>query len=424
VEYTSPHTGETVLLPESEARYLQQLRTPPSELKQTLSKAYQGTVNKLNQLMFMSSPLVHILNNLGTQTLTHAPAVFAKMPKYMKEAWKGVEPGSQMDYALKNGALHLSSIMHGASTPKDMANQLVKELQAKSGVPQTLKNILKGYSELTPRIEQAYRAAAFEHALEKGMSPDEAANWVRSIYGGRIAGDATSPAEKAMTSVMPFFNWTKTAITSNVKNAAKNPFPYLLGFNTLNNYNEQVTGHGMADNPNPLSIALPWTNNQGNQEYWGLYAPPFDVAKLGNEVASNGLRGALDFAFNRFNPVAKFAGQAATGEQNPFANPLDKYNVEPYPALPSEFNQRGIFFGDKGPKVPAYLGQLLQDISNPLTAVDDFQNKGAGDTLLTQLLGGTISAPNPQSQQKQQQWQTNEMLKEFKSYLKKQSGGQ
>jgi hypothetical protein len=335
-----------------------------------------------------------------------------------------VEPGSQMDYALKNGALHLSSIMHGASTPKDMANKLVKELQAKSGVAQTLKNIVKGYSELTPRIEQAYRAAAFEHALEKGMSPDEAANWVRSIYGGRIAGDAASPIENIATGFMPFFNWTKTAIKSNVKNAAKNPFPYLAGFNTLNNYNEQVTGHGMADNPNPLSVALPWKDKNGNPEYWGIYAPPFDVAKLGKEVATNGARGVLDFAFNRFNPVAKFIGQAASGEQNPFANPLEKYNVEPYPALPSEFNKRGVFFGDKGPQVPAYLGQLLQDISNPLTAVDDFQNKGAGDTILTQLFGGTVSTPNPQSQQKQQQWQTNEMLKEFKSYLKKQSGGQ
>jgi hypothetical protein len=424
VEYTSPHTGETVLLPESEARYLQQLRTPPSELKQTASKWYQGAVNGLNQLMFMSSPFVHILNNLGTQTLTHAPSVFAKMPKYMKEAWKGVEPGSQMDYALKNGALHLSSIMHGASTPKDMANQLVKELQSKSGVPQTLKNILKGYNELTPRVEQAYRAAAFEHALEQGMSPDEAANWVRSIYGGRIAGDAASPIENIATGFMPFFNWTKTAITSNVKNAAKNPLPYLTGFNALNNYNEQVTGHSMAQNPNPLSIALPWTDKNGNPEYYAPYAPPFDVAKLGKAIASGGLRGLADFGFTRSNPLVKFPVQYFSQEQDPLANQMDKYTVEPYPALPAQFNTRGIFFGDKGPQAPAYLAQFLQDISNPLSTIDDFQQKGARDTLLTQLLGGSISAPNPQLQQKQQNWLNNQALSEFKAYLKKHAGGQ
>jgi hypothetical protein len=421
VEYTSPHTGETVLLPESEARYLEQLRAPSSEYKNAIKKAYQGTVNAFNQLMFTTSPFIHILNNLGTQTLTHAPGIFLKMPKYLKEAWKGVEPGSKMDEALQSGALHLSSLMHGASTPKKLANQLVKDLDSK---PNPLRSFAKAYMELTPRIEQAYRAAAFEHALEKGMTPDEAANWIRSIYGGRIAGDAVSPAEAVATTFMPFFNWTKTAIKSNVKNAANNPAPYVALFNALNNYNEQVTGHGMADNPNPLSIALPWKDKAGNQEYWSLYAPPFDVAKLVKDVAEGGPRGLLDFAFTRTNPIVRYAGQVASGEQNPFANPLEKYNVEPYPALPAQFNKRGVFFGDKGPQAPAYVAQFAQDVINPFAAINDVQEAGPLDTAIMQLLGGYINAPNPQSQQKQEQWQNNEILKEFRAWLKKQAGGQ
>lgn len=416
VEYS--HDGNTVLLPESEARYLTNLTAPKADASRFLSGLYRKSVNGLNRMMFLSSPFIHIVNNLGTQSLLHDPGILKDMPQYLKEAVTGVKPGSKMDQALQAGALHLTSEIGHTTNASNLANDIAKVLDGKQG---GFRSALRAYNNLTPNVEKAYRAAAYHRALQRGMSSEDAVKWVRSIFGGNAAHDAASNFEKTARAIMPFYNWTKTAIGSNVKNFLHHPAPYVAGYHALDNYNQAVTGHPMSQNHNPLSVGLPWKDKNGNQEYWTLYAPPFDVAKLGKDIGKNGVRGPLDFAFTRSNPLVRFGFQLGTGEQNPFASPLNKFNVDKYPELAQfgpQYNEAGMAFGGKGPKLPAYLAQLLQDTSNPVGTLSELQGQSPRDWLLSQIFGGAVSAPNPQSAINEQNYNNREISSQFKSYLK------
>ena len=424
VEYS--HGGKTVLLPKAEAQTLQNLT---SNQRGPWTKLWQGATNFGNRSMFLSNPTIHLLNNLGWQTLSHAPNIFSKIPKYISSAFKDVPDHPMMLRAMRAGALHHSfeTGQLGSGTAKDFANRLAKSLD-QTGNP-ILKAFNKYYYNLTPNAERAYRTAAFEHALDQGMNDQQAADYVHQLYGGNNAGMVNN-VDKAMGSVLPFWNWTKTAISSNAKNALENPFPYSALYHAMNAVNEQNSGNDMLQNVNPLAMSLGTTNAQGKPESLEPYLPPMEIAKLVRDTAQQGpINGPATFLFNKASAPAKFLGQILTGEQNPTAAVPQKYNLLPAPYSPvnAPENQRGIYWGDTGPQVNPYLAQAAQDFPNILSNIAELSGKSPlAQTLINPLVGtgGTIVTSNPQSAAKEQAYAQRQQQTELRSYLKKLAQGQ
>lgn len=426
-------TGKTSLIPKAEADILNGLGTKQQE--GVFSKSYRKVTNGLNKLMFASNPFMHVVNNLGFQTAIHHPALFKDVVNHIPEALSGIQPGSEMDRALKAGALNLGSEVgaRGIGINKQL-DQLISKVD---GTGSSVKSEISRYNHLTPDIEKAYRTAAFSHAIKGGMSDADAANYVRSIFGGHIAPNTMSGAERALTMMLPFGNWTKTALVSNAKNFMKHPAPYVAIAQTANALNTEATGHGMMQNPNSAAIGIPGAKNaQGRQKYYTPYFPAWDLIKLASQMGQQGVgQGSLNFAWSRLNPALKMAGQLISHEQNPVAPVADKYNIVSYPYLQggasNPYNAQGIFFGGKGPKANPYVAQMMQDMTIPgAETAYNFATQPIGQ-VLAQLgigaTGGSVSAPNPQAALKEQQYQQKMAKSQLKSAMRKavqnQNGG-
>jgi hypothetical protein len=385
-----------------------------------LGKKALAGINTAARTTMLYNPLVHTLNNVPWQVFLKDAGVLNPLGergwlRFLNEAKNGPIEGSMYERAAKAGAISAPHTEFRGGI-HDIANQVAESLNPTKTPWSVLKKynpvsmVYRASNAATWIPEHAMRANLFSRLVDRGLSDEEAAKEVNSVLGNY---NNLGKVEKGIqTYAFPFWNWMRTAIPSNIKALYEQTPKFAIPYHAIDTLNYMATGHGMSENPENKrwAIAIPGVKDKnGNQFYFSWYNPGMELGKLSTE--------GLDYFFRRLNPVDKMAYAALTNQEDPFQD----YKVVPYPDIPggasNPLNEKGIFFGNKGPRVNPWLAYAAQTFGNPVSGIGE----AAGATLpenIARLVGSYGSYYNPETAAREQQYKQRQQQSELRAALK------
>lgn len=220
------------------------------------------------------------------------------------------------------GASGLSQIefAKAGQDPEDAIRKTIENM-SKTGKQKAISKLLHPFQtsqEIGEIADQANRFALFKWAIDKGMTPKEAAAKVREV---QYDYSKLTPAEREVfTRVIPFYRWMRKNIPYQIKAAINDP-RYLEWANKARINAQSAVGLNDDNIPEYMkeNYAVPVYGANGKGKFFSANLPFTDLTKLSNPlktltdsltpVVKTPMELALNYNMFRGKPIEKFQGQ-------------------------------------------------------------------------------------------------------------------
>jgi len=303
-------------------------------------KGLRMTSGRLVNLYFLNpmTSIYHIVHNVGMNMfLTGGVNAFGNIQKGIEDARDG------------SGIIDMMR-QYGALKPKvdtRPMEEVLKEAMGTvdhQGVLRKVGDLLNPFgntnvgNRLFSNSDEAVRASIFRNALDKGSSPQEAADLVNHVAGN---WKDITPVEKSIFQLMyPYYSWFKTNTKIQFATWLTNPQRQLLPIKVWNMLNEANAGVPLWQNDQGAAWKI--ATGQRNAKGEMIYVTPAVSTNLVPELAQGGTRSLISRLAS--GPVPEAISLGVTGK-DVYSN---LYGVSsPYADPGAPFSDRLINFFEK-----------------------------------------------------------------------------
>lgn len=234
----------------------------------------------------------------------------------------GVESEAYREFrkqGLGNSSLAQIEFARRGEDPEEAIRRTIENRSKTTGqkVAQRINpiNAFQTSQEFGSFIDSTNRFALFKWALDKGMTPEQAAKKVREVQFDY--SNLTALEREVFSRIAPFYRWMRNNIPFQIKQFIQDPRKY-ANINKVRENAQEAVGIDDENVPDWMkeSFALPVAGEDGSGKFLGLNLPVGDLTKLSNP---------LKMLIDSVTPLAKLPAEVALNRNFFYNKPIEQF---------------------------------------------------------------------------------------------------